>query len=596
MLDKHVSLTFDRRSAMFITGGIVLTSALVMRMLHMQVFQYGKYRKLSENNITRIRVNLPERGKIISADGVTLARDESVYRIYIIPEETDDLPELLRALKRELGLKTADIESIEKRIKKQRRFQPSIVRESVTWEQLASLRAHNMAGLHIERGFSRRYPGKKMAAHVLGFVGGLESAKHDRRTAITSPFFMTGQAGLERSFNDVLSGIPGQSIINIDATGRIVGEDASREIPATGGTDIRTTIVESVQRTMENALENHKAGCSVAIEIETGNIVAMASTPGFDPDSFRREDGAEIMDALRRDPLKPFMNKVTEGLYPPGSTFKIVVALAALESGAITPGEKIYCPGHWEYGRHTYHCWERRGHGNVDLETALAKSCDIYFYQIALRIGIDAIKNMALRLGLTEKLLEDLPRISTGAVPDRKWKEKNIGSGWLHGDTIITGIGQGFVLVNCLQLAVMTARAASNKQVVPRLVVRDGAEQTEFKPVGLQEKNIRIVLGGLEKVLQQGGTAAYSAVNVGGKKMGGKTGTSQVRRITEEERAKGIRGNDQLPWHLRNHGLFVGYAPTTNPKYAVATIVEHVGGSGPAAQVTASTMRELLKQ
>ncbi|MCL2737569.1 MAG: penicillin-binding protein 2, partial [Alphaproteobacteria bacterium] len=471
MMDKHVSSMFDRRSAMVITGGVIMTSVLVMRMLQMQVFQHRRYRTLAENNASRFRINLPERGRIMSDDGVALARDESIFRIYIVPEETNDLQGLLKIVQKELSLRPRDMERIERRIARQRRFQPTIVRDAATWEQLAALRISGLKGLHIERGFSRRYPGGKLAAHVIGYVGGLESARHDRRAAITSPFFMTGQAGLERSFDSILSGVPGRSVINVDATGRIVGEDVSREVPAINGWDIRATIVESIQKKMEDALEGHRAGCSVAIEIETGNIVAMASTPSFNPDSFRRDDGAEIMDELRRNPMKPFMNKAIEGLYPPGSTFKIVVALAALESGAVLANERIFCPGHWEYGRHVYHCWERHGHGNVDFERAMATSCDVYYYQIALRIGIDAIRNMAMRLGLSQRILEDLPREAVGVVPYRRWKERNIGSSWLHGDTIITGIGQGFVLSSCLQLAVMTARAVSNKKVIPRIVI-----------------------------------------------------------------------------------------------------------------------------
>jgi penicillin-binding protein 2 len=226
----------------------------------------------------------------------------------------------------------------------------------------------------------------------------------------------------------------------------------------------------------------------------------------------------------------------------------------------------------------------------------MQKSCDIYFYQIALRIGIDSIKNMALRLGLMQRLLDELPREAIGVVPDRQWKQRHIGQSWLHGDTIISGIGQGFILANCLQLCIMTARAVSNKVVVPRLVVDPADEKPNFEPLGLQPRNIRILMTGLDKVLREGGTAVWSAVNVNGARMGGKTGTSQVRRISAEERAAGIRTNEQLPWHLRNHGLFVGYAPLTNPKYAVASIMEHVGGSGPAAQTTARVMRELLKK
>ncbi|MBQ8041854.1 MAG: penicillin-binding protein 2, partial [Alphaproteobacteria bacterium] len=319
------------------------------------------------------------------------------------------------------------------------------------------------------------------------------------------------------------------------------------------------------------------------------------STPSFDPNMFREDDGEEYIENLRADIAKPFMNKVVEGLYPPGSTFKIVVALAALESGAITPREKIFCPGYWDYGDRRYHCWEDKGHGWVDLAGALKHSCDIYFYQVALRIGIDAIKNMAIRLGFTEKYMDNLlAREMAGVIPDRNWKEKQVGVRWVHGDTVISGIGQGFILANCLQLAVMMARAASNKQVVPRLIASD--EKPVFKSMGLQQKNINAVLNGLEQVLKTGGTASGSAINVNGARMGGKTGTSQVRSISKAERASGVLTNEQLKWNMRNHGLFVGYAPTDNPKYAVCVVTEHSGSSGPAARSAAKLMRELLKE
>jgi len=288
------------------------------------------------------------------------------------------------------------------------------------------------------------------------------------------------------------------------------------------------------------------------------------------------------------------MNKAIEGLYPPGSTFKIVVALAALESGAINPREKIFCPGYWDYGDRRYHCWEDKGHGHVDLAGALKHSCDIYFYQIALRIGIDAIKDMAIRLGFTEKYMDDiLSREMGGVIPDRYWKEKQIGARWVHGDTVISGIGQGFILANCLQLAVMMARTASNKRVVPRLIA--DTKKPKFESMNLQPKNIQYVLNGLEQVLKKGGTAAGSAINVNGMRMGGKTGTSQVRSISKKERQSGVLTNEQLKWQMRNHGLFVGYAPTDNPRFAVCVVTEHAGGSGPAARTVAAVMKELLK-
>ena len=320
----------------------------------------------------------------------------------------------------------------------------------------------------------------------------------------------------------------------------------------------------------------------------------MVSAPSFDPNEFSSDDGDEYIASLRSDVAKPFMNKAIEGLYPPGSTFKIVVALAGLESGAITATEKIFCPGHWDYGDRRYHCWESKGHGWVDLAGALKHSCDIYFYQIALRIGIDAIRKMAIKLGFTEKYMDDvLSREMSGVIPDRYWKEKSIGARWVHGDTIISGIGQGFILANCLQLGVMISRAVSNRVVRPRLIATD--KNPEFDSLGLQPQNIKYVMNGLEQVLRPGGTAAGSAINVDGAKMGGKTGTSQVRSISKAERKSGVLTNEQLKWNMRNHGLFVGYAPLNNPKYAVCVITEHSGGSGSAARTAAAVMRELLK-
>ena len=260
-----------------------------------------------------------------------------------------------------------------------------------------------------------------------------------------------------------------------------------------------------------------------------------------------------------------------------------------------TPNETVFCPGHWDYGDRRYHCWEHKGHGNVNVVTALKHSCDIYFYQMALRIGIDAIKQMAIRLGLTEKYIEDIiSKQMTGIIPDRKWKETNIGSRWVHGDTVISGIGQGFILVNCMQLAVMMARVVSNKKVVPRFI--KSSKKPVFENIGLQKKSLDYVLNGLEEVLKPGGTASGSAINVDGAKMGGKTGTSQVRSISKAERITGVLTNEQLEWHMRNHGLFVGYAPTTNPKYAVCVITEHSGSSGSAARSVANVMKELLKK
>ena len=589
MIDSEISKQFDRRSALFLTGGVILTSALILRMLQMQIFNYHSYKEKSENNSFRIQINMPERGKILSRNGTPISHDAPIYRLYVIPEESDDLEGLVKTVARELNLPEKRVKTIWKHIRKQPKFQPVLISENTDWNVLAGIQAKNLLGLHIQDGFARRYEMGPAGAQIFGYVGAPEKA------VANTPFYTHGITGLEKVFNESLAGIPGKTVMITNAVGRVTGEDKAKfEQPITGQ-NIQTTIDESAQRALYDSLTLYKSGCGVALDIETGDILAMASTPSFDPNNFSGDDAEEYIAGLRSNFAKPFMNKVFEGLYPPGSTFKIVVALAGLESGAITPNETIFCPGYWDYGDRRYHCWEHRGHGRVNVVGALKHSCDIYFYQMALRIGIDAIKQMAIKLGLTEKYIEDIiSKQMTGIIPDRKWKETNKGVNWVHGDTVITGIGQGFTLVNCMQLAVMIARTASNKRVIPRLIKTN--KKPRFESIGLQKKNLNYVLNGLEEVLKPGGTAAGSAINVDGAKMGGKTGTSQVRSISKAERASGVLTNEQLEWHMRNHGLFVGYAPTNNPKYAVCVITEHSGSSGSAARSVAAVMKELLKK
>lgn len=589
MIDLEIGKTFDRRSALFFTTGAILTSVLVLRMLQMQLFEFKDYRKKSENNSFRIQINLGKRGRILSESGSPLSQDTPIYRIYLVPEETDDVYALVKIVADDLNLRQKTISRIHKQIKKQLKFQPVLIAENTNWNIFANLQAKNLPGLHVTSGFARSYKMGPAGAQILGYVGA------PKEPVENAPFFTTGITGLEKRYNDIMCGVPGQNVMISNAVGRITGEDKSQYIESKPGNDIHTTIRESVQQVMYEALSKHNAGCGVALDIQTGAILGMVSAPSFDPNNFTGDDSDEYISSLRSDTTKPFMNKTIEGLYPPGSTFKIVVALAALESGAIKPDQKVFCPGYWDYGDRRYHCWEAKGHGHVNLSDALTHSCDIYFYQLALKIGMDAIRSMALKLGFNAKYMNNiLSHEMPGIIPDRYWKEKNIGSQWVHGDTVISGIGQGFILTNCLQLAIMLARVTSNKQITPHIMKTD--KIYKFKSLGLQEKNIRAVLDGLERVTKPGGTAAGSAVDVNGAHMGGKTGTSQVRSISRAERDRGVLTNEQLQWNMRNHGLFVGYAPTDNPRYAVCMITEHSGGSGTAARAAAATMRELLKE
>lgn len=586
MIDNEVARTFDRRSALFLTGGAVLTSALVLRMLQMQVFNYQDYKKKSENNSLRIRPDFPQRGKILGAQGGIISRDVPVYRVYVIPEEADDIDALINDVAADLKLRDRAVKRIRAKIKKQPRFQPTLISDKLDWKTLAAVQAKNRPGLHVRSGYGRSYELGPAGAQIFGYVGTPD------RGGAADAFAATGITGMEKKFNRELSGVPGQTVMITNAVGRVTGEDKSQHIDPKPGDDVHTTIRMDIQKALYDALMTHRSGCGVVLDIATGDVLAMASAPSYNPGAFGDDDGDEYIATLRRDPAKPFMNKAVEGLYPPGSTFKIVVALAALEAGAATASEKISCPGHWEYGDRRYHCWKRAGHGPMNLADALKHSCDIYFYQMALRIGIDSIRAMAVKLGLTEKYMDDvLSREMAGVVPDRYWKEKHIGHRWVHGDTIISGIGQGFILTNCLQLAVMTARVASNRRVVPRLIA--GPAPT-FEKLGLQAKNVRAVLNGMDQVTKQGGTASSAAINVGGARMGGKTGTSQVRNISRAERLSGVLTNEQLKWNMRDHGLFIAYAPTNNPKYAVCVITEHSGSAGPAAQTAAAALKTAL--
>ena len=336
MIDTEVACTFDRRSALFLTAGAVLTSGLILRMLHMQLFDYRDYKRKSENNSYRIQINVPERGKILARNKNPISRDMPIYRIYIIPEEAKDIENLIQTVEKELNLKPKKVARIRQKIKKQLKFQPVLVSENTNWKTLAKLQAKNLSGLHVESAFTRVYELGPAGAQIFGYVGMPD------KPVPNAPFLTTGITGLEKKFDNVMKGDAGQNVMITNAVGRITGEDKSQYIAPKTGQNLQTTIDDSIQRTLFDALTAHRSGCGVVLDVKSGDILAMVSTPSFDPNMFANDDGDEYIDSLRDDYAKPFMNKCIEGLYPPGSTFKIVVALAALEAGAITAQEQIF--------------------------------------------------------------------------------------------------------------------------------------------------------------------------------------------------------------------------------------------------------------
>ncbi|MDR0319413.1 MAG: penicillin-binding protein 2 [Rickettsiales bacterium] len=595
MIDRELGNIFSRRAFITLAAGGAALGLVFLRLVQLQIFGAGRYRKLAENNSLKIRPIMPPRGIIYDRGRDMLATNLVSYRAYIVPREVLNIEEIISLLHVRFRLSKPRINAIERQYSRNRRtYTPIFVKENISWKEMSELRINrNIPGFFIEQGSFRIYPNGKIAAHVVGYVGTVSESDIKRRfdPMMGVQYFKIGKAGIERRFDSVLRGTAGQNIQVVNAVGKVI-KDEEKTIEPVPGENIKLNLSLKVQKILEESMEAYPVCSGVVMDIETGNVLAMASHPSFEPGAFQ-EDGGEYFEKLKANPHKPFMNNAIEGAYPPGSTFKIVVAMAALEGGAMTPGERFYCDGSWTYGNHKYHCWEKKGHGWQNMLDAIAHSCDVYFYQVALKIGIDAIKNMATKLGLGQVLQNDLLGETPGVIPDRRWKEKNVGASWVHGDTIISGIGQGFVLVTPLQLCTMLCRLVSNSRVVPKIV--DHSEKGGFEELGLRRANIGTVMKGLENVVKKGGTAGFAAINVNGQSFGGKTGTSQVRRITEQERDTRVRTNDELPWHLRNHGLFVGFAPTENPRYAMSMVTEHSGGSGNAANIVSAVFRKLLK-
>ena len=395
------------------------------------------------------------------------------------------------------------------------------------------------------------------------------------------PEFQIGKIGVETKLEDQLRGKAGTKRIEVNAGGRVMRELSRDEY--TPGQDLQLTIDHGLQNYAQARLAGESAG-AVVMDIETGDLLAMASAPSFDPNLFVRGISSKDYGALRDHEYRPLFNKAVQGLYPPGSTFKMMTGLAALSAGVIGPRETVYCPGFLSFGGRRFHCWKRGGHGHMDFNNALTQSCDVYFYEAANRVGVDRLADLCHEFGLGER--HDLP-LQAGIVPSTQWKAQARGERWNPGETLNTAIGQGDVLASPLQLAVMTARLASGRAVKPRLIKSvDGVDVPidEAPPLPVDTSILALAQKGMWNVSNgTRGTARRSRIVADGLEMAGKTGTSQVRNITAAERARGVTRNDQLPWNRRDHGLFVAYAPFDKPKYAIATIVEHGGGGSSAA-------------
>jgi penicillin-binding protein 2 len=591
-----------RRTLLLGGAQAAFMAVLAARMRFMQVDQADQYTLLAEENRVNIRLLPPSRGRITDRKGKVLADNEQIYRVTLVKEDAGDVDAVLARLGQLIPLDPVRLAKAREEIDKLSPFVPVTVAERITWEEFSRVASNAPAlpGVTPEVGQSRIYPMGKDFAHVVGYVGPVSdydlSKIEDPDPLLLIPKFQIGKLGIEAKLEEALRGSAGFKQLEVNAVGRVMRE-LSREEGDPGAT-LELTIDADLQCYMEARLGGESAA-AVVMDVTNGDVLGIASAPSFDPNAFVRGISSADYKALTEDIYRPLADKTVQGIYPPGSTFKMVTALAALEAGVISPEETVYCPGHLDRSGRKFHCWKRSGHGDMNLIDSLGESCDVYYYDVAERATIDRIADMARRLGLGTK--HDLPMsaINEGLVPSREWKKQNRKQDWLVGDTLNSGIGQGFVLASPLQLAVMTARIATGLAVEPRLVrAVNGKPKATPQPASLEisEEYLRVIRRGMNSVINARRGTAYSArIEDETNQMAGKTGTSQVRNISTTERAEGVTANNDLPWEMRDHALFVSYAPVENPRLACVVVVEHGGGgSATAAPIARDIMLQAL--
>ncbi|GAB4386422.1 penicillin-binding protein 2 [Albidovulum sp.] len=580
----------SRRGLMLAGIEALVVGTLVLRLRHLQVEQAEQFRLLADENSIKVRLLPPARGLILDRDGTLVAGNEQNYRITITREDAGDTDAVLERIARLVALDEEDLARVREEIARRSPTLPITIADRLDWEEFSrvAVNAPALPGVSTEVGLSRFYPLGPDFAHVLGYVGPVSdydlSKLDDPDPLLRIPRFQIGKLGLEAKLESALRGKAGNRRIEVNSTGRVMRELGRSE--GQPGQDVQITIDHRLQNFVQARLGAESAA-AVVIDVPTGEILAINSSPSFDPNLFVRGISSAEYKALLEHDHRPLADKSVQGAYPPGSTFKIAVALAALDAGLVSRQETVYCPGYLKLGNRHFNCWKRGGHGFVDIVESLQQSCDVFYYEMAQRLGIDRIAAMARRLGLGTRFDLPMSAVSEGLIPDRDWKRRKYGRNWLVGDTVNAGIGQGFVLASPLQLAVMTARLAAGRAVEPRLVRAVGGQEVPAAAapdLGIRPEHLEIVRRGLFEVSNtRRGTAYGSRIEAEEMRMAGKTGTSQVRNITAAERARGVTRNEDLPWNRRDHALFVCFAPHDAPKVAVSVVVEHGGGGSTAA-------------
>lgn len=565
--------SFDRRSVVVGAVGAGIGTLLATRMAYLAIAENEKYTLEAESNRVNLTLIPPRRGWVLDRNGAPLASNRADFRVDLIPERIGNLDQTIRILGDVLSLDAVRLRDLRDKIDKSRGYQPIEVSAGLTYEQFASLsvRLPDLPGVLPQRGYSRFYPTGPSVGHLIGYVGPASAEEYEANPSplMLTPGFKLGKDGVEKQFEDRLRGEPGARRVEVTASGRIVRDLETRE-------DVQG---KPVQLTIDGPLQDYAArriglesGSVVVMDCETGDILCMASMPSFDPNSFSDGIGRVEYAMLRDDERVPLRNKVLKGLYPPGSTVKPTVSMAFLKAG-IDPEETVFCGGGLRVGNRVFGCWNRRGHGAVNMAKGIYQSCDVYFYAMAQRIGMDPIADMARRYGMGQEF--ELPVLSQfyGTVPDPAWKQRKFGQPWAAFDTVNATIGQGYMLANPLQLAVMAARLATGNYVTPRLIKSDVTPA--FRSEGFPEEQLTYIRQAMSDVVNGPGTAGRGRLPLENIKIAGKTGTAQVVSLSISDGKSG-------PWKYRDHGLFIFFAPFDKPRYAGAVVIEHGGGSGAA--------------
>lgn len=608
--EKNRAHVFGRRAALLAGGKFLILAGLGTRLYSLQVTEAKRYRDMAEDNRVSLRLLEPTRGYIVDRYGVPLAINTQSYRLEIIPEDARDLAVTLDSLSQLIEVSPEERERIIKAAKKSRRaFLPITVKENLTWSEVSrvEVNALDLAGVEIKSHETRLYPHGEATAHVVGYVAAVNEAdlQADDDPLLELPSTRNGKIGIEKQYELALRGKAGRKEIEVNALGREVWEFEPRRIEAEPGHDVVMTIDVALQKFIIERLADQHAAAVAVMDVNNGDVLGLVSTPAYDANLFPRGITPADWQELVHNDYKPLSNKAIAGQYAPGSTFKVVLMLAALEAG-IGIGFTNHCKGYIELGERKFHCWKRWGHGSLNMLGSIRESCDVYYYELAQKLGISRIAKMARRLGLGERTGIDTGGERRGNIPDADWKQAVIGDYWRPGDTLVAGIGQGYVETTPLQLAQMTARLANGGRAVTPRLTRDLFEadkvlarpDKEFPSLGLKPYSLVMVKKAMAQVVNhEKGTARASAMVDSPWTLSGKTGTSQVRRITKAERRKRVLKNEELEWLRRDHALFLAFAPFKHPRYSVAVVVEHGGGgSKVAAPVARDIMFELEKR